>query len=179
MRLFPRRNTDTNSIPADLQPYYDGQPSGWRRWVAPILRVGLLVLLLVLLIWGGVALVQRLAKRNNDAANQGTASQSQQQANKPAQSSDSPTKNQSSSNQKSGSSNQGSTPGKQAAPAPAPAPAPKPAPAPAPAPTPAPAQAPKQLANTGPGDMAALFGVAVVTGTLAHYFIVSRPRSRS
>lgn len=66
MALFGRRRQPADSdVPADLQQYYSSGPSSSiGRWVA---RIVLFLVVLALLIWGGVALFNKLSNRNEVA----------------------------------------------------------------------------------------------------------------
>jgi FtsZ-interacting cell division protein ZipA len=80
MRLFKRTTADEAAIPEDLRPYYSGQTSGFRRWLGPIMRIILLLVLLALLVWAGVSLVNYFAKRNDGATDKNNTPATSQQA---------------------------------------------------------------------------------------------------
>jgi preprotein translocase subunit Sec61beta len=52
MKLFRRKNSDTNQVPAGLESYYD-QQSGWKLWVRRIVGIVAIIVLLALLFWAG------------------------------------------------------------------------------------------------------------------------------
>lgn len=86
MKLFNRNNSNTSNVPADLQPYYNSQNSGWRRWVGPALRALLLFVVLALIVWFGIWLVGKWRdSRADNASNQTSTQRTEQSAeNSPA-----------------------------------------------------------------------------------------------
>jgi len=169
MRFFKRNNTDTAAIPEDLQAYYSSSDSGIRRWVGPILRGILLLIVLALLVWGAIWLINKI-RNSNDAKNaanetsQNTQKAGSSAANSPAAEGDkSPAPKPAPSN--------GTTPTPAPSPAtPAPAPAPSATPKPAPStvtPTTPGAASSQQLVNSGPGEVIGAFLATVSAGFLA------------
>lgn len=194
MRLFHRSNPDTADIPEDLQPYYDNQAGGIGRWLGPILRGVALLVVLALLVWGGIWGVHKLT--SNQHAGKNTS----------AQSSQSGQHNGGKSSSGSSALNSPAANGGKTSPQPSPAPSPKPSqpsgsatPSPTPAPTPtpsaaAPSPAPaapspsatasppvatnKALVNTGPGQVAALFGAVSMVGGFLYRLRLIRSLNR-
>ncbi|MDB5182077.1 MAG: hypothetical protein JWP13_840 [Candidatus Saccharibacteria bacterium] len=72
MKLFGRKNSDQNAVPADLQQYYSSGGSNAGKW---ILRVGLFVVVLAILVGGGIWLFNKLSDKNSTTATQSTSSQ--------------------------------------------------------------------------------------------------------
>jgi cytoskeletal protein RodZ len=185
MSLFHRNKTDTAAIPEDLQPYYSSQGTGLRRWVGPILRALVLLIVLALLVWGGIVLVHKLTKSSGKKSTAQTTSQTSGKSTAKAASKSTTTK------QTASSSAVKTTPAATPTPTPTPAATPTPTPAPAaatpspdvmpspraasatPATTPS-ATANQDLTNTGPGNIFALFAVVVVSATLFHRFFFGR-----
>lgn len=177
MSIFNRRkDTGDNSIPEDLKPYYEGNGNAWQRWVGPVLRGVLLLVLLGLIVWGGIWAVSKLINRGDD--NQGSTA-----SNSTSQQTDGGDDKKSDGN-KSGATKPAPAPAPTPSPGPTPAPTSNPPaakPAPAPAPTPSPqagqgsgsTQTPTQLANTGPAEVIALFFGIVVIATIGHYFVTA------
>ncbi len=181
MKLFGRDNKNRESIPVDLQPYYTGQESGIRRWIGPIFRGLLLIALLILLAWGGVWLVHKLTNRDSDSKKANQQSTAQQAT--PSTTSETPA---------SSAKNQATTsPAVTPAPTPTLSPTPQTTSTPTSTPTPAPATPntpspgttsptdsnaaqSQKLANTGPGEVAAIFASATLLGTVLYRTLLTR-----
>jgi cytoskeletal protein RodZ len=180
-----RRNASENTIPEDLKPYYEGRNSAWRRWVGPVLRGLLLLVLIALIVWGGIWGIGKLVHRgsSNDGSTASNSSQTDNSNNKNDNSQSSgAAANEDKKKSDDNNSEDNKSDDKQASPAPAPEPAPTPAPAASndtgeagpSAPSPAADEnEDDQLANTGPGEVLAAFFATVVMATLAYHFLVS------
>lgn len=165
MKLFNRKNNTAAAIPEDLQPYYNNQPSGAKRWIGPILRIVLLIAALALLIFGAIWLVRHFT--GNDDAKKTSAQTSSQNISDPATDKKSDNKSGSAGKtdtNKAGDTNKGAT-GTNPAPAAQPN-APQPAPSTPAAPDPAAGS--DTLVNTGPGETLALFVLVAVLAGFAH-----------
>jgi predicted lipid-binding transport protein (Tim44 family) len=172
MNAFRRTTTSEDPIPEDLKPYYQGRNTAWQRWLGPILRGLLLIVLIGLLVWGGIWGVNKLIHHNDNKSTASTSTGQKSPNPKPENKGSNASKNPSPNPSSSGST----TPPPPATPSPnqsSPAPTPSPASGqgnnPSPTPTPS-STSGSQLANTGPGEVIAAFFGTVVLATLGFYF---------
>ena len=174
--MAPEQQQPTSNLPEEVQEYYE---SGKRErvGVAWLLGLGTLiatVLLAMVLFFGGRWIYRTIAGTNEPES---TAQIGEEEKKKQEEQSQ----------QNTGNQNQGQTqPDTQqpSQPAPTPTPAPTPAPSnpqPTPAPTPAPSPAPApttggKTPNTGPGDVAAVAGIATAVVATAGAYVVQLRR---
>lgn len=175
MKLFKRSNSASQAIPEDLQPYYASQNSGMAKWLGPVLRGLLLIVVLALLIWAGIWLFHKLTKSGTAKTSSNQTSQSTQKTGQLPRNSanDSPA---SPKNKPAPKSSPTPTPSPTVVPNPTPPPASASRPTTPPAVTPNAAITPSttgQLSNTGPGDIVLLFVVSLITSAVMYrYYLV-------
>lgn len=179
MALFGRKQPDIDSVPQEVQDYYQSERRE-RTGVAWLLALATLVVTLLLavgLFYGG-RWVYRTAFKQDKAPQ--TA---QPTATTPATTNislDGPDEDQASSRP---ASTPQSTPSTSPSPSPSPASSSTPSPTPTSTPTPSPSVASSTnrsaLVNTGPGDAAMVFIVATVAGIVAYRIVWVRGSARS
>ncbi len=183
---FKRSNksTTTSAIPEDLQQYYSGQSTGPRRWFGFAVRILALLIIVVLIVWGGVWIVHKFSGRNDDSTKQTATSQQATTQDKGNASTNKQSTSKPSDTSTSGNSNTNGS--STSIPTPAPSTV-SPTSGAVPT-TPSAAAAPSTdtntsntsgtLANTGPGDTIAIALAAAVVGIVARYAWTLRRLSR-